>query len=99
MTDQARPKGAPRRRRRQPRSTAPQHAVVRPDAANDVVDAAYVPTGFADLGVPEEIDRGLAAAGFSTPFAIQTRAIPVALTGRFCICSSVLRWHIYFPLL
>ena len=25
---------------------------------------------------------GLAAAGFTTPFAIQTKAIPVALTGR-----------------
>ncbi|MEK7410556.1 MAG: DEAD/DEAH box helicase, partial [Actinomycetota bacterium] len=39
------------------------------------------PTGFADLGVPEHIDAGLAAAGFSVPFAIQTAAIPVALTG------------------
>ena len=55
---------------------------MRPDAATDVRDASYVPTGFADLGVPEEVDRGLAAAGFTTPFAIQTRAIPVALSGR-----------------
>ena len=39
------------------------------------------PTGFADLGVPEHIDAGLAAAGFSTPFEIQTAAIPVALSG------------------
>jgi superfamily II DNA/RNA helicase len=40
-----------------------------------------VPTGFAALGVPPEVDKGLAAAGFSEPFAIQTEAIPVALTG------------------
>ncbi len=39
------------------------------------------PTGFADLGVPDEVDAGLAAAGFATPFAIQTHAIPVALDG------------------
>lgn len=31
--------------------------------------------------MPEEIDAGLAAAGFATPFAIQTHAIPVALDG------------------
>ena len=41
----------------------------------------YVPTGFAELGVPEAVDFGLFAAGFTTPFAIQTQAIPVALTG------------------
>ena len=40
-----------------------------------------MPTGFADLGVPEKIDEGLAAAGFAGPFAIQKEAIPVALTG------------------
>ncbi len=39
------------------------------------------PTGFAAIGVPERIDAGLAAAGFSAPFAIQTEAIPVALAG------------------
>ena len=40
-----------------------------------------MPTGFAALGVPEHIDAGLAAAGFSEPFAIQAAAIPVAMTG------------------
>lgn len=39
------------------------------------------PTGFAALGVPPEVDKGLAAAGFAQPFAIQTEAIPVALRG------------------
>ena len=42
----------------------------------------YVPTAFIDLGVPASVDFGLAAAGFTAPFAIQTKAIPVALTGR-----------------
>jgi superfamily II DNA/RNA helicase len=41
----------------------------------------YTPTAFADLGVPDDIDAGLAAAGFTAPFAIQTEAIPVALKG------------------
>jgi superfamily II DNA/RNA helicase len=40
------------------------------------------PTGFADLGVPTDIDEAIAAAGFAQPFAIQKEAIPVALTGR-----------------
>ncbi|MEY4365434.1 MAG: hypothetical protein RLZZ305_778 [Actinomycetota bacterium] len=39
------------------------------------------PTGFAALGVPAEVDEGLARAGFSAPFAIQTEAIPVAMRG------------------
>ena len=42
----------------------------------------YIPTGFAELGVPQEIDEGLSRAGFVAPFAIQTKAIPVALTGK-----------------
>lgn len=40
------------------------------------------PTGFADLGVPADIDEAIAAAGFAQPFAIQREAIPVALAGR-----------------
>ncbi|CAN5764788.1 hypothetical protein BH24ACT5_BH24ACT5_09850 [soil metagenome] len=40
------------------------------------------PTGFAELGVPERIDLGLAAEGFAQPFMIQTAAIPVAMEGR-----------------
>lgn len=39
------------------------------------------PTGFAALGVPPQVDQGLANAGFAAPFAIQTEAIPVALRG------------------
>ena len=43
--------------------------------------AVPTPTGFARLGVPDEVDAGLAAAGFAEPFAIQLEAIPVALKG------------------
>jgi len=43
--------------------------------------SSRTPTAFADLGVPDDIDAGLAAAGFDAPFAIQTEAIPVALKG------------------
>ena len=47
-----------------------------------MTDSSLVPpTGFAALGVPPAVDAGLAAAGFSAPFAIQTEAIPVALRG------------------
>ena len=45
------------------------------------VKKVETPTGFAALGVPPEVDAGLAAAGFSAPFAIQTEAIPVAMRG------------------
>lgn len=40
------------------------------------------PTGFAELGIPERIDVGVAACGFAQPFAIQTEAVPVAMQGR-----------------
>jgi len=52
-----------------------------PQPSDSSSPAVSLPTGFAELGVPEEVDRGLAAAGFSAPFAIQTEAIPVALSG------------------
>ena len=84
MSDHARPPGAPRRRRRQPKSASER----TPFVSNPAVELApfvaddYAPTGFAALGVPEDVDMGLFAAGFSTPFAIQTEAIPVALTGQ-----------------
>ncbi|MFM8871123.1 MAG: DEAD/DEAH box helicase [Actinomycetota bacterium] len=52
-----------------------------PQPSDSSLPAVSLPTGFAALGVPEEVDRGLAAAGFSAPFAIQTEAIPVALSG------------------
>jgi superfamily II DNA/RNA helicase len=61
----------------------PQHTDDVPAEPTIQLDpAAYVPTAFADLGVPEGVDMGLRAAGFEAPFAIQSKAIPVALTGR-----------------
>ncbi|MFZ9481247.1 MAG: DEAD/DEAH box helicase [Ilumatobacteraceae bacterium] len=67
----------PRRRRPDSDTPAPSAPPVLSLSPDD-----YVPTGFAALGVPKEVDFGLQAAGFSAPFAIQTEAIPVALTGR-----------------
>lgn len=49
--------------------------------SSDTTTPVSVPTGFAALGVPPEVDKGLAAAGFAAPFAIQTEAIPVAMRG------------------
>jgi superfamily II DNA/RNA helicase len=80
MSEHSRPPGAPRRRRRKP---TPSPARTPIEASTITMDPdAYIPTAFIDLGVPMEVDMGLAAAGFTTPFAIQTKAIPVALTGR-----------------
>jgi superfamily II DNA/RNA helicase len=39
-------------------------------------------SGFADLGLPEALVHALSAAGITTPFPIQTAAIPDALAGR-----------------
>ncbi|MEK7422454.1 MAG: DEAD/DEAH box helicase [Actinomycetota bacterium] len=82
MPENTRPPGAPRRKRRPPKSNEQRAASTLAPLLTIDADVAYVPTGFADLGVPEGVDRGLAAAGFSAPFAIQTKAIPVALEGR-----------------
>ena len=78
MTEQTRPMGAPRTKRRPPKPAEYR----TPASTATTVDTPYVPTGFVELGVPELVDRGLHAAGFSTPFAIQTKAIPVALEGK-----------------
>lgn len=85
MSEHSRPQGAPRGRRPRPTKPGPEGQVsaTRGGHGTAAADAAdYIPTGFLELGVPEEVDRGLAAAGFSAPFAIQTKAIPVAMTGQ-----------------
>lgn len=81
MSGSNRPPGA---RRGRPRSSHHQAEHRTPPAppALTLSPEDYVPTGFVDLGVPPRIDFGLAAAGFTTPFAIQTKAIPVAITGQ-----------------
>jgi superfamily II DNA/RNA helicase len=79
MSDHTRPPS----RRRSRRGTKPaEHRSPEPAPALILDPDNYVPTGFVELGVPTDVDMGLAAAGFTTPFAIQTKAIPVALTGR-----------------
>jgi len=79
MSDHSRP---PRGRGPRQRSSKPAEHRTPPPPVITLDPADYVPTGFRDLGVPEAVDFGLAAAGFTAPFAIQTKAIPVALTGR-----------------
>jgi len=51
------------------------------DSHTSTTSSVTSPTGFAALGVPAHVDAGLAKAGFDSPFAIQTEAIPVAMTG------------------
>jgi superfamily II DNA/RNA helicase len=79
MTDAHQRRGAARRRRHPRRPSVQRSAPLTRIAALPPVEA---PTGFADLGVPEQVDAGLAAAGFAQPFKIQGAAIPVALAGR-----------------
>src|SRR5918994_1863491 len=45
---------------------------------------ATAPSGpaFADLGLPEALERAIADLGFETPSAIQAEAIPALLAGR-----------------
>ena len=81
MSENTRPRGATRRRRRAPKPAVEHQPAPAPVTATLTLDS-YAPTGFAELGVPPEVDLGLSAAGFTTPFAIQTKAIPVAMTGR-----------------
>jgi superfamily II DNA/RNA helicase len=83
MSNFAPRKGAPRSPRR-PRDSAGQEEVsgpAQPLTSINVLPPVETPTGFAKLGVPPEVDAGLAAAGFANPFAIQIEAIPVAMQG------------------
>lgn len=88
MNEPASRQGAPRRRRRTRRGPggarrADEHVgSAQPLTTTQVLPPVEPPTGFAELGVPPEVDAGLAAAGFAAPFAIQTKAIPMALAGR-----------------
>jgi superfamily II DNA/RNA helicase len=83
MTNTPRHTGAPRERRRR-RRRSPNTATAAassPITTTATLPPVEPPTGFAELGVPEHIDAGLAAAGFAEPFQIQTAAIPVAIEG------------------
>ena len=81
MSNTSRPTGTRHPRPRRPHTPAEARPPASPPSFNLSLED-YVPTGFADLGVPQQVDLGLAAAGFTAPFAIQTKAIPVALEGR-----------------
>ena len=85
MSDVPARRGAPRRRR-SPRRGSDGSTAIDPSTSNltqiTALPPVEPPTGFAELGVPERIDVGLAAAGFAQPFMIQTAAIPVAMAGR-----------------
>ncbi len=71
----------PSPRRRPPHRDDDVEARTGSLTSNSALPPVETPTGFAELGVPERIDIGLAACGFATPFAIQTEAIPVAMRG------------------
>ncbi|MEE9124173.1 MAG: DEAD/DEAH box helicase, partial [candidate division NC10 bacterium] len=43
---------------------------------------AQVPLTFRELDLPEPVQRGITAAGFSVCMPIQEETIPVALTGK-----------------
>ena len=81
MSNNPRHTGAPRerRRRRRPRISWPVDTSLI--TTTTLLPPVEPPTGFAELGVPELIDAGLAAAGFAEPFQIQAAAIPVAIEG------------------
>ena len=83
MTEKTSSSRSTRRRRRRPAgASGTATPSIETETATEVAATAVTtPTGFARLGVPDEIDAGLAAAGFSEPFAIQLEAIPVALKG------------------
>ena len=79
-------RGAPQSPRR-PQSSRPagestENASGNIGSSSNTRAAVQTPTGFFALGVSARVDAGLAAAGFAAPFAIQTEAIPVALTGQ-----------------
>ncbi|NQW33193.1 MAG: DEAD/DEAH box helicase, partial [Acidimicrobiaceae bacterium] len=89
MSDPKSRRGAPRstnrspghRQNPRPAGESSENASGNIGSSANTRPAVTTPTGFADLGVSERVDAGLAAAGFAAPFAIQTEAIPVALTG------------------
>jgi superfamily II DNA/RNA helicase len=85
-----RPSRAPARRRPQPRRPEQPRPEQRRDPSSALeaalTAAAAVPAppaaSFAELGVHPRLVTALAARGILEPFAIQSRAIPDALTGR-----------------
>lgn len=71
----------PKSRRRAPIHKSSERATGDIGANTSLRQPVPTPTEFARLGVGDRVDASLASAGFAAPFAIQTEAIPVALTG------------------
>jgi ATP-dependent RNA helicase DeaD len=63
-------------------TTAPSHALDQVEAAQTPAPAEPSGPTFADLGLPSNILRAVTDLGFTTPSAIQERAIPALLSGR-----------------
>ncbi|MHA7133016.1 DEAD/DEAH box helicase [Oerskovia turbata] len=63
-------------------TTAPSHALDQVEAAQTPAPAEQSGPAFADLGLPSNILRAVTDLGFTTPSAIQERAIPALLSGR-----------------
>ena len=86
MSDPKSRRGAPQSPRRsqssRPSGESTENASGNIGSSSNTRAAVQTPTGFFALGVSARVDAGLAAAGFAAPFAIQTEAIPVALTGQ-----------------
>src|SRR5450756_2340704 len=70
----------PQQRRQEPRRDASSALEVALAAAAALPEPP--PASFAELGVHPHLVTALAARGILAPFAIQSRAIPDALTGR-----------------
>jgi superfamily II DNA/RNA helicase len=58
-----------------------RHALTTPDVQEDLAVPSETPNGFAALGARPETVEALAALGITTPFAIQTMTLPIALSG------------------
>jgi superfamily II DNA/RNA helicase len=84
MTEPTTRRGAARRQRTRPTGQPYDGGHINTSnlTSFNVLPPVEAPTGFFELGVPQRIDDGLAACGFAHPFAIQTEAIPVAVTGK-----------------
>ena len=80
MSEHSRPPGAPRRRRRKP---TPSPARTPAETSTITIDPTPTSPPPSSTSVYRPRSTWVsAAAGFTAPFAIQTKAIPVALTGR-----------------
>jgi superfamily II DNA/RNA helicase len=62
-------------------ATSGRLALTTPDVQDDTAVPTESPNGFAALGARPETVEALAALGITSPFAIQTMTLPIALSG------------------